>query len=168
MEVKYQVKLSVLLESLEYCSDVESDGYYIVRGSNEIIEYGEDLSEEYLSEDEVWKFLQSHECIQLPNLHEIEDSSPDWNRDITFKYIDEMIDDMKQKKLLIKAYKSIFGNRILRAFPGSSKFCAELGKLGRIDEWNRFIKEKYQVHQLEFIKKWCENNSVEIINEADV
>ena len=48
MEEKYQVELSVLLESLEYCSDVESDGYYIVRGSNKIIAYGEDLSEEYL------------------------------------------------------------------------------------------------------------------------
>ena len=46
MEEKYQVELSVLLESLEYCSDVESDGYYIVRGSNKIIAYGEDLSEE--------------------------------------------------------------------------------------------------------------------------
>ena len=85
MEEKYQVELSVLLESLEYCSDVESDGYYIVRGSNKIIAYGEDLSEEYLGEDAVWKFLQSNECIKLPTLHEIEDASPNWNRDITFK-----------------------------------------------------------------------------------
>ena len=121
MEEKYQVELSVLLESLEYCSDVRSDGYYIVRGSNKIIAYGEDLSEEYLGEDAVWEFLQSNECIKLPTLHEIEDASPNWNRDITFKYIDEMINDTKQKKLLTKAYKSIFGNRILRAFPGSSK-----------------------------------------------
>lgn len=90
MEEKYQVELSVLLESLEYCSDVESDGYYIVRGSNKIIAYGEDLSEEYLGEDAVWKFLQSNECIKLPTLNEIEDASPNWNRDITFKYIDEM------------------------------------------------------------------------------
>ena len=101
MEEKYQVELSVLLESLEYCSDVESDGYYIVRGSNKIIAYGEDLSEEYLGEDAVWKFLQSNECIKLPTLHEIEDASPNWNRDITFKYIDEMINDTKQKKLLV-------------------------------------------------------------------
>ena len=168
MEEKYQVELSVLLESLEYCSDVESDGYYIVRGSNKIIAYGEDLSEEYLGEDAVWKFLQSNECIKLPTLHEIEYASPNWNRDITFKYIDEMINDTKQKKLLTKAYKSIFGNRILHAFPGSSKFCAELAKLGRMDEWNLFIKEKYEAHQLEFAKKWCKDNNVKIITEADI
>lgn len=101
-------------------------------------------------------------------VHEIEDASPNWNRDITFKYIDEMINDTKQKKLLTKAYKSIFGNRILHAFPGSSKFCAELAKLGRMDEWNLFIKEKYEAHQLEFAKKWCKDNNVKIITEADI
>lgn len=56
MAEKYQVKLSVLLESVVYCSDVESDGYYVVKGTNEIIAYGEDISDEYIMEDEVWTF----------------------------------------------------------------------------------------------------------------
>lgn len=76
MAKKYQVKLSVLLESVEYCSDVESDGYYVVNGTNEIIEYGEDLSDEYIMEDEVWAFLESNECLQLPTLHDIENYTP--------------------------------------------------------------------------------------------
>ncbi len=28
---QYQVKLSVLLNSVNYCSDVETDGYYVVK-----------------------------------------------------------------------------------------------------------------------------------------
>lgn len=37
---KYQVKLSVLLDSIEYCSDVEEDGYYVVRSTNDITVWG--------------------------------------------------------------------------------------------------------------------------------
>ena len=55
---EYQVKLSVLLDSLEYCSDVESDGYYVINDTNEIIKYGEDLSDEYNMESDVWKLLE--------------------------------------------------------------------------------------------------------------
>lgn len=163
MAEKYQLKLSVLLESLEYCSDVESDGYYIVNGTNEIITYGEDLSDEYIMEDEVWTFLESNECLQLPTLHDIDNFVPNWNRDITLKYIDVMIADEKQKKLLIKAYKSIFGNQILPAFPGSTKFNKELGKLGRTEEWNQFIRKEYKAHQLEFVTIWCQEHNVKII-----
>lgn len=79
MAKKYQVKLSVLLESVEYCSDVESDGYYVVKGTNEIIQYGEDLSDEYIMEYEGWEFLESNECLQLPTLHDIDNFTPDWN-----------------------------------------------------------------------------------------
>lgn len=163
---KYQVKLSVLLESVEYCSDVESDGYYVVNGTNEIIAYGEDLSDEYIMEDEVWTFLESNECLKLPTLHEIDNFTPDWNRNITLKYIDVMIEDEKQKKILTKAYKSIFGNQILPAFPGSTKFNKELGKLGRMEEWNQFIRETYKAHQLEFVKLWCQEHNVEIVYDA--
>ncbi len=147
MDDKYRVKLSVLLDSLAYCSDVESDGYYVVKGTNEIIAYGEDLSEEYVQEDETWGFLQSNECLQLPTMHDIDDSS-DWSREITLKYIDEKIEDEKQKKHLTKAYKSIFGNRIMPSFPGSTKFCSELGKLGRKEEWNQFIRESRQKREI--------------------
>lgn len=163
LEEKYQVKLSVLLESVVYCSDVESDGYYVVKGTNEIITYGEDLSDEYIMEDEVWAFLESNECLQLPTLHDIDNFTPDWNRDITLKYIDVMISDVKQKKLLTKAYKSILGNRILPAFPGSTKFNKELGKLRRMEEWNQFIGKAYKAHQLEFVTTWCQEHNVEII-----
>lgn len=163
MAEKYKVRLSALLESVEYCSDVESDGYYVVKDTNEIIAYGEDLSEEYVMEDEAWAFLEANECLQLPTLHDIDNFAPDWNRDITLKYIDVMIVDEKQKKLLIKAYKSIFGNQILSAFPGSTKFNKELGKLGRTEEWNKFVQEEYKVHQLNFITTWCQEHNVEII-----
>ncbi len=166
MAKKYQVKLSVLLESVEYCSDVESDGYYVVNGTNEIIEYGEDLSDEYIMEDEVWAFLESNECLQLPTLHDIENYTPDWNRGITLKYIDVMIEDEKQKKHLIKAYKSIFSNHILPALPGSTKFNKELGKLGRMEEWNQFIREAYKAHQLEFVTIWCQEHNVEIVYDT--
>lgn len=163
---KYQVKLSVLLESVEYCSDVELDGYYVVKGTNEIIQYEEDLSDEYIMVDEVWGFLESNECLQLPTLHDIDNFTPDWNRDITLKYIDVMIEDEKQKKLLTKAYKSIFINHILHAFPGSTKFNKELGKLGRMEEWNQFIREAYKAHQLEFVTTWCQEHNVEIIYDT--
>lgn len=95
---KYQAKLSVLLDSPDYCSDVESDGYYVVHGTNEIIKYGEYLSDEYVHEDEVWGFLKSIKCLQLPTLHNPDDSSPNWCRDITLKYIDVMIADEKTEK----------------------------------------------------------------------
>ena len=159
----YQVKLSVLLESLEYCSDVESDGYYVVNGTNEIIKYGEDLSDEYDMESDVWKFLESNKCLQLPTLHDLDNSVPNWTRDITFKYIDVMITDEKQKKLLCKAYKSVFNNRILPAFPGSSKFNMKLGELGRMEEWNKFIREEYKTYQIEFLTAWCQEYNVDII-----
>ena len=106
MEEKYRIKLSVLLDSLEYCSDVESDGYYVVQGSNEVIMYGEGLSEEYVGEDELSAYLQSKECLQLPTLHDIDASAPNWNQEITIRYMDEMIEDDKQKKLLRKAHKN--------------------------------------------------------------
>ena len=160
---KYQVKLSVLLNSLDYCSDVESDGYYVVQGTNKIIEYGEDLSDEYVHEDEVWNFLESNECLQLPTLHDLDDAAPDWARDITLKYIDVMIVDEKQKKLLTKAYKSVFNNRIMAAFPGSEKFNKELGRLGRMKEWDRFVVEEFKAHQMKFLAAWCQENDVEII-----
>ena len=166
MAKEFEVKLSVLLESLEYCSDVESDGYYVVKGTNEIIEYGEDLSDEYIMEDEVWKFLESNECLQLPTYHDIDNFTPDWSRDITLKYIDVMIDDEKQKKLLTKAYKSIFNNRILPAIPGSTKFCKKLGEFRRMEEWDQFIKEAYKVHQLEFVTIWCQEHNVEIVYDT--
>lgn len=164
--VEYQVKLSVLLDSLDYCSDVESDGYYVVNGTNEIIKYGEDLSDEYVMEDDVWKFLELNKCLQLPTIHDLDNSAPNWNRDITFKYIDVMIIDEKQRKLLSKAYKSVFNNRILPAFPGSSKFNKELGELGRMEEWNQFIREEFKIHQMKFIEAWCQEHNVEIIYDV--
>lgn len=159
---KNRVKLSVLLESVNYCSDVESDGYYVVKDTNEIIEYGEDLSDDFMN-DEICEFLSSDKCIQLPTLHDIDDSASNWNRDITFKYIDEFVDDEKQKKILTRAYKSIFGNRILPAFPGSPRFAKELGRLGRTEEWNQYIKEARSAYELDFIKKWCAEHNVEIV-----
>ena len=152
---------------MEYCSDVESDGYYVVNGTNEIISYGEDLSDEYTMEDEVWTFLETNECLQLPTLRDIDKFKPDWNRDITLKYIDVMIADEKQKKNLSKAYKSIFGNQILAAFPGSTKFSKELGKLGRTEEWNRFTREAYKAHQVEFVTAWCQEHNVEIVFDSE-
>lgn len=163
MEKEYQVKLSVLIESVEYCSDVESDGYYVEKGTNKIIEYGEDLSNEFFMGDETWAYLESHECLQLPTLHDLDNSAPDWSRDITLKYIDVMVEDKKQKIILTKAYNSIFGNRILPALPGSSKFAKELGKMGRKKEWDQFVNESYKAHQLNFIKEWCKEHNVEIL-----
>ncbi len=165
MEEKYQVKLSVLVDSLDYCSDVESDGYYVMQGTNEVVPYGEDLSEEYLQEDPLWEYLQSHPCIQLPTSRELERYAPEWNKDIVYQYIDEMIADAKQKDLLTHAYRSKFHNKITPAFPGSSKFRSELGALGRMDEFHQYVVEKFRAHQLEFIKKWCKENNVEIITE---
>ena len=165
MEEKYHVKLSVLLESLEYCSDVDSDGYYVVQKTGEIVKYGEDLSDEYNGEDDVWEYLESNESIHLPTLNDLEKASPNWNRDITYKYIDEMITDNKQKKLLTKAYTAIIGNRILPSSPGSSKFRQELEKLGRTEEWKQFVKEAYEAHQMEYITTWCRDHSVEIIHD---
>ena len=55
---------------------------------------------EYVHEDEVWGFLKTNKRLQLPTLHNPDDSSPNWCRDITLKYIDVMIADEKQKKLL--------------------------------------------------------------------
>ena len=165
MEEKYQVKLSVFVDSLDYCSDVESDGYYVIQGTNEVVPYGEDLSEEYLQEDALWDYLQSRTSIQLPTSRDLTEYAPDWNKDIVYQYIDEMIADAKQKKLLTKAYQSRFGNSITPAFPGSSKFRAEPGKLGRMNEFNQYVLKKYEAHQLEFIKKWCKENNVEIITE---
>ena len=162
MEEKYRIKLSVLLDSLEYCSDVESDGYYVVQGSNEVIMYGEGLSEEYVGEDELSAYLQSKECLQLPTLHDIDASAPNWNQEITIRYMDEMIEDDKQKKLLRKAYNSNFGNRVLPSIPGSSKFCKELGKLGRMNEWDQFVRASYRKHQLKFLTSWAQARNVEI------
>ena len=161
MEDTYRVKLSVLQDSLEYYSDVESDGYYVVKGTNEIIAYGEGLSEWYVKEDETWAFLQSNECLRLPTMNDIDDSS-DWGREITLRYINEKIEDVKQKKHLTKAYKSIFDNRILPSFPGSTKFCSELGKLGLMEEWNQFVNESHQKRELEYITSWCQEHDVEI------
>ena len=166
MEEKYHVKLSVLLESLEYCSDVDSDGYYVVRKTSEIIKYGEDLSDEYSGEDDVWDYLKANESMHLPTLNDLEKASPNWTRDVTYRYIDEKIADTKQKKLLTKAYTSIFGNRILPAFPGSTKFRTELTKLGRKEEWEQFVKDAYAARQLDFITTWCKENSVEIIHDT--
>ena len=163
MDVKYRVNVSVLLESLEYCSDVDSDGYYVVRGTNEIIKYGEDLSEEYSGDDEVSDFLEANECVHLPTLNDLERSAPDWNKEITLRYIDEKITDVKQKKLLTKAYTAIFGNRILPSFPGSTKFRQELAKLGRTEEWKQYIDEAYKAHQMAFLTAWCQEHDVEMI-----
>lgn len=160
---KYQVKLSVLLDSLEYCSDVEKDGFYVIKGTNEIIGYGEDLSEDYSYEDEVWKFLELNECLHLPTYHDIDNLQPDWGRYITLKYIDVMIGDEKQKKSLSKAYNSIFFNDVLPAIPGSTKFCKELGKQKRMEEWDQFVMEEYKAHRVQFVTTWCQEHDVEII-----
>ncbi|MCF0115774.1 MAG: hypothetical protein HUJ56_10490 [Erysipelotrichaceae bacterium] len=159
--MKYTVKLSVLLESVEYCSDVESEGYYLVKDTNQIIPYGEDLSE-FRNDEKELTFLTSNKCLQLPTNHDLERFAPDWSKDITLKYIDVMISDEKQKKMLTKAYNSLFNNRILPAIPGSSKFCKELGKLGRMEEWDHFIIEMYEKLQMEFINKWCQEHNIGI------
>lgn len=166
MEEKYHIKLSVLLESLEYCSDVESDGYYAVRGTGEMIKYGEDLSEGYDGNDVVWNYLESRESLHLPTLNDLDKASPNWDREVTNKYIDEKISDAKQKKLLTKAYTAILGNRIVPSFPGSTKFRKELQELGRMDEWNQYIMEASEARRLEYLTAWCQEHDVEI--EYDV
>lgn len=164
MGKNYRVKLSVLLNSVSYGSDVESDGYYVVKDTNEIIEYGEDLSDSFMDKDDkIYEFLLSDKCLQLPTVHDLIKSAPDLHRDITLKYIDEIIEDEKQKKILTKAYKSKFCNRIVPSIPGSSKFNKEIRKLGRTVEWNEFIWEVYGVYELEFVRKWCDEHNVEII-----
>lgn len=50
----------------------------------------------------------------------------------------------KQKKLLTGAYKSVFNNRILTNVPRSGKLNKELGRLGRMEEWDGFVREEYK------------------------
>ena len=69
----------------------------------------------------------------------------------------------KQKKLLTGAYKSVFNNRILTNVPGSGKFNKELGRLGRMEEWDGFVREEYKAHRRKFLAEWCRDNDVEMI-----
>lgn len=107
---KYQVKLSVLLDSIEYCSDVEEDGYYVVRSTNEITVWGEGLGEDFsdIYDDEAFDFVTSEQCFHLPTWHDLDNSDPNWAMNLPKKFISEKIQDEKQKKQLTKANDAIF------------------------------------------------------------
>lgn len=162
-EEKYQVKLSVLLESIEYCSDVEEDGYYVVKSTNEIIEYGEDLSD--IPDDKTYGFVASEQCLHLPTWHDLDNSYPNWATDLPKKFISEKIHDEKQKRQLTNADNAIFFNDRTPAIPGSTKFVKTLSQMGYYEMWNKYIDDEYYAFQLTFIKKWCNENNVEIVDD---
>ncbi len=161
--VKYRISLETLLESVEYCSDVESDGYYMVKETNEIIKHGEDLSEDL--DDETYDYVTSDKCFQLPTYHDLHNEYPDWSQKLPEKFIAERISDEKQKKQLRKALKSLFGNKMIAGFPGSTKFVKVLSELGRMEEWNQYVREDYRTIQIEFLNSWCDKKGVKIYEE---
>ncbi|MDE6728364.1 MAG: hypothetical protein K2J80_10575 [Oscillospiraceae bacterium] len=159
---KYQVKLSVLFNSVNYCSDVEDDGYYVVKSTNEIVEYGEDLSD--IPDKKIHDFVTSEQCFQLPTWHDLDNSYPNWAIDLPKKFISEKIHDEKAKKQLTKANNSIF-NDYIPCIPGGTKFVKTLSKMGHYEMWNRYVDDEYYAFQLAFIKKWCDENNVEIVDD---
>lgn len=106
---KYQVKLSVLLDSVNYCSDVEEDGYYVVKSTNRIAVYGEGVGEDDtdIMDDETYDFVTSEQCFHLPTWHDLEKDYPDWEMELPKRFISEKINDEKQKKQLTKAIGDI-------------------------------------------------------------
>ncbi len=163
INIKYRVSLDTLLESIDYCSDVESDGYYFVKETNEIIKYGEDLCEDL--EDETYEYVTSNKCFQLPTYHDLKKAYPDWSEKVPERFITDVITDEKQKKQLFKSLKSLFGNVKISGFPGTTKFVKLLSELGYMNEWNKYVRDDYYRIKLEFLVKWCDDNEVEICDK---